>query len=142
MTNSKIYKIWTGMVSRCRIPSSTGYENYGGRGIKVCDRWLRFENFLIDMGEPATGQSIERIDGAGNYEPGNCKWASRKEQNRNQCDLVYVEFRGRCQCLSAWAEEVGSTFSTLKARINRGWPTEKVLTTPVRGHKEYQRRVV
>lgn len=140
MRNSRVYAIWTGMISRCRIPSATSYENYGGRGIKVCDRWLRFEDFLADMGEPALGQSIERNDGDGNYEPSNCRWATRVEQNRNQRDLRYVEFRGESKCLSAWAEEVGSTFGTLKARINRGWPIERVLLTPVRAHKNYERR--
>lgn len=70
---SRAYGVWCGMVARCVIPSATGYEQYGGRGVRVCERWREFEHFLADMGEPAPGQSIDRIDGAGHYEPGNEK---------------------------------------------------------------------
>jgi hypothetical protein len=139
MTKSRVYKIWTGMHSRCKIPSATGYKNYGGKGVSVCERWNSFENFLSDMGDAPDGMSIDRKDSTGNYEPENCKWATRKEQNRNQFDLPMFEYKGKTQCLSAWAEEVGSTFGTIKARLNNGWTFCKAIETPIRAHKQYVR---
>lgn len=140
MTGTRIYKIWSGMHSRCKTTSATGYKNYGGKGIKVCQRWESFSCFLEDMGIPSDGQSIERNDSSRDYEPGNCRWATRIEQNRNQSDLVYINYAGKRQCAAAWAEELGVQASTLIARRRNQWPDEKIITTPVRGHKQYQRR--
>lgn len=131
------YKIWTGMKSRCFTPSATGYENYGGRGISVCGRWMNFENFLSDMGECPEGMSIDRKNSDANYSPDNCRWATRKEQNRNQRRLMYLTLGGKTQCASAWADEVGMQVSSLVGRIKRGWPVDKALNTPIRSHKEY-----
>jgi NTP pyrophosphatase (non-canonical NTP hydrolase) len=79
------YKVWAGMLSRCETPSSTGYPYYGGRGIKVCERWHTFENFIADMGaKPAPEYSLDRIDSDGNYEPLNCRWATPLEQQVNR----------------------------------------------------------
>jgi len=137
MSNSLTYKVWSGILSRCNTPSASGYENYGARGIGVCERWLKFENFLSDMGEKPSEMSIDRIDTNGNYEPGNCRWSSRKEQNRNKRGLRYLTYNARTQCLSAWAEEVGVNVSSLLNRIKAGWTVSKALETPIRPHKEY-----
>lgn len=80
----RTYKAWYNMVHRCTNPKATGYENYGGRGISVCDRWLDYKNFREDMGKQPYGLFLERVDNNGNYEIGNCKWATRIEQNSNQ----------------------------------------------------------
>jgi hypothetical protein len=81
---TRTYRIWKAMRVRCRNPNFKQYKDYGGRGITVCERWDSYENFLADMGEVPEGLTIDRIDNDGNYEPGNCRWITRKEQNMNK----------------------------------------------------------
>lgn len=126
--------IWEGMKDRCYLPRSRGYENYGGRGIKVCDRWRgSFKAFYEDMGpRPTPDHQLDRINGDGDYEPGNVRWATRAEQNRNRKNNVVLEFRGERMCLVDWAKRFGMSKGTLGDRLKRGMSVEEALTTPVR----------
>ena len=123
-----LYGRWLGMVQRCNDPNHVGYQKYGGKGVAVCDRWRSFPNFLEDMGEPAPGMSIERLDNGKGYEPGNCVWATTSSQSRNKTNNRFYEHDGKKQCLSDWAKELGISPTTLSERIEK-WPLEKALTT-------------
>lgn len=134
MYGSPEYNIWEGMRDRCYRPKTRGYANYGGRGIRVCDRWREsFEAFYEDMGpRPSPEHQLDRIEGDKGYEPGNCRWATRAEQNRNRKDNVVLEFRGERMCLTDWAKRSGMSKGTLRDRLARGMSIEEALTTPVR----------
>jgi hypothetical protein len=122
------------MKARCENTNTRSYPNYGGRGISVCTRWRdSFETFLADMGpRPSSTHSIDRIDNEGNYEPGNCRWATVDIQANNKRRTIVLTFDGRTQPLTAWASEVGIARDTLNARLRSyGWDVERALTTPV-----------
>jgi hypothetical protein len=87
---SPTYTTWRSMTNRCRDPKSFGWSRYGGRGISVCARWLAFESFLADMGNRPKGKTLDRINNDGNYEPGNCRWATRSEQMKNRDISTFV----------------------------------------------------
>lgn len=102
------YSTWNTMKARCLNPKNKSFHSYGGRGISLCDRWLKFNNFIIDMGDkPSTRHSIDRINNDGNYEPGNCRWATRKEQGRNMRSNRLITHDGQIKCLSEWGEYFG-----------------------------------
>ena len=117
MSNTREYHSWEKMKERCMNPRNIRYPRWGGRGIEVCDRWMRFENFIADMGECPEGYQLDRIDNDGNYEPENCRWASREEQMNNRSCCIYVEYEGRKQTIAQWARERGFKFQTLLQRI-------------------------
>lgn len=129
-------RIWAGMLSRCDNPNVKGYPGYGGRGITVCERWRQdFLNFLADMGErPSDEHSIDRFpDQQGNYEPGNCRWATRKQQAQNRKSSVMVTFNGKTQTMRDWEDEFGLVRGMLYYRLRvAGWSIEEALTTPAR----------
>ncbi len=133
---STTYQSWLSMIQRCTNLNNKAYKYYGGRGITVCKRWLEFENFLQDMGEPPTNKhQIDRINNDGNYCKENCRWATRTEQQRNTRRSHMISFCGKTQCLVAWAEELNINYSTLSSRIFiLGWSVEKAFTTPVKSH--------
>lgn len=130
---SKTYKLWQAMWGRCRYPSQDAYKHYGGRGIKVCQRWRSFRLFLKDMGERPAGMYLGRRDPNGDYEPGNCKWATRGELMRNKTTARLLTLNDVTKCLTEWAEDIGIDQASLSERLKRGWPLEKALTTPKRG---------
>lgn len=126
---SPTYQVWAGMVKRCSNPRLQAFKYYGGRGIRVCDRWLTFTNFLTDMGERPPDKTLDRIDNDGNYEPGNCRWATRAQQRRNSRYTRMITFRGETLCIADWADRIGVPRSTLWMRLSYGWSVEAAVTT-------------
>ena len=124
-----IYRTWVNIKSRCQNPKDKKYNIYGGRGIKVCEQWQKFENFYKDMQpHPGSKYSIDRIDNNGDYEPSNCRWATAKQQANNRRSNHLITFKGKTQNMKQWAKEIGLNYSTLLLRINQlGWPLEKAL---------------
>lgn len=132
-TVTRLYSTWRNMRHRCLNPLNREYKRYGARGITVCERWMKFENFKADMGEKPDGSSLERIDVNGPYEPGNCKWATPLEQRLNQRPgtLTEVAIGGETKPLRHWAREIGIDERTVHGRIRRGMPPSDALTRPI-----------
>lgn len=131
-TKNPAYQVWADMKQRCLNPKVAQYHNYGGRGITVCDRWLSsFDNFLIDMGSKPPGKSIDRINNNGNYDPGNCRWATKKEQRDNQRTTRLIEIDGVTKPLRDWAKHYGIHETTVHGRIRRGMEPIMALQKPV-----------
>jgi hypothetical protein len=122
------------MKARCQNPRAANYCSYGGRGIKVCERWQQFENFLADMGERPEGQTLDRHpNNDGHYEPGNCRWATKQQQAANRRNTVTIEYRGRTQTLWAWCKELGVSYNRAWHRFDAGYPAEVIFQSePVR----------
>jgi len=131
MSATSTHNVWDSMVQRCTNSNRKDFARYGGRGITVCERWLKFENFLADMGERPAGLSLERRRNDEGYSKGNCYWATVKQQNRNTSANRFLTHGGETLCVSAWAERLGMNDITLNARLRRGWSVERSLTTPV-----------
>ncbi len=136
MSKHPLYAMWKGMHNRCRNKNSGQYEDYGGRGVMVCERWsgqMGFSNFVADMGDRPGGYTIERKDNEKGYEPGNCFWAPRKVQARNKRNNRLLVAFGRTQCLTAWAEEYEMSKAKLYHRIvTMKLDPETALTLPGR----------
>ena len=132
MTNTPLYNSWRAMQERCNNPNASNYKIYGGRGVAICSEWLEFEPFarwaMANGFQP--GLWIERIDNNGNYEPSNCKWATREEQSNNRRNNHMVTFRSKTMSIAQWSRVTGIRYSTLRSRFNDGWPPERALTTP------------
>lgn len=129
--NSKSYSAWRSMWQRITDRNCKKYDRYGGRGINICDRWKKFENFQMDMGEKPDGMSLDRINNDGDYCPENCRWATSRMQTRNYARNVKVTFRGRTQCLADWAEELQMPYQRLWERIRiYNWPIKDAFFQP------------
>lgn len=128
MSGTVEYKTWVRMIKRCANPNVTRWEDWGGRGIKVCERWrVSFENFYADMGDRPIGLTLERINNDGDYEPGNCKWATNTEQARNRRSVINVTIDGETHCVSEWCEKLGISPKTVLQRIRSGWKPVEAL---------------
>lgn len=126
--HTETYKVWAGMKKRCCTPSMSAYKYYGGRGISVCDRWMEYKNFLADMGEKPNGMSLDRIDHDGNYEPANCRWASKETQMRNRSNSRVITAFGETLTLPEWVEKTGLSYYTIYLRLKSGTAPEDALT--------------
>jgi hypothetical protein len=125
------YIVWERMRSRCRNINDKSYNNYGGRGINICERWNHYENFLNDMGEPPTkAHSLDRIDNNRGYSLENCRWATQTEQARNKRSNRLITYNGETHCLNEWAEILGMDRCVITARLSRGWSINEALTRP------------
>jgi hypothetical protein len=128
-----LFHVWNGMMARCNNKKHQQYADYGGRGIKVCERWRDPWKFFEDMGERPDGATLERVNNGKGYDPENCRWATRKEQMRNKRTNRLIRFRGQTKPLSQWAEEVEISEATIRDRIDKlKWTVAKALTTPPR----------
>jgi hypothetical protein len=141
-----LYGVWSGIKQRCCNPKSTSYHYYGGRGIKMCERWLHsFEAFVEDMGVRPEGHSIDRIDNDGHYGPSNCRWADKKTQNRNTRYNRYLTGPDGCSMtMEDWANKSGIPQYVIQKRIGRGWPEDKAVSTPLRctqGERHYRAKL-
>lgn len=131
MSDSPAYRSWRCMMSRCYNDKDIGWKSYGGRGIKVCDEWHDFLGFVADMGQPLEGMSIDRVNTDGDYAPGNCRWADRVTQSNNKRNNRRIAFDGEEKTLTEWARKIEVSPETLKRRLDKGWPIDRALSTPV-----------
>lgn len=124
----KTYTAWAQMKSRCKNRKMDRWHRYGGRGITYSPDWEEFKNFLKDMGECPEGMSLDRINNDGNYEKGNCRWATSEEQARNCKNSLWIEHEGERLHVSEWAKRTGINSTVIHNRIKRGWSVERALS--------------
>lgn len=137
MSKTPEYRAWKALKKRCYNMNGPDYPLYGARGIRVCNRWLEdFVNFFMDMGErPSSKHSVDRIDSNGNYEPGNCRWATALQQARNTSRNVRYEYQGRSLTIKEWCDELNLPLGSIKSRLADGWEVESAFETPVKASR-------
>lgn len=130
---SLTYARWKSMMQRCSPSSARRHVRYAVNAITVCERWKDFSNFMMDMGEcPNKTMTLDRIDNARGYEPGNCRWATKVEQSLNRSMTVLLNYNGVTQSVTEWASAIGMSANTLHHRIALGWTVERALTQPLK----------
>lgn len=131
------YIIWCGMKSRCFNAKNKRFTDYGGRGIRVCNRWIHsFPNFLADMGKkPTKKHTLERKNNNGNYTPRNCRWATIREQQHNRRDNRILTHNGKSLCMEVWAGMLGCKGGTIFQRLKRGWTVSDAVSVHVGGKR-------
>ena len=129
---TRVYGSWSAMIQRCTNQKATGYQNYGGRGVRVCERWrTSFENFLADMGERQPGTTLDRYPNKdGDYEPGNARWATATQQINNRRVTKIVNAFGETKPLAEWCRAKGFKRRLVEQRLGSGWSAERALTEP------------
>lgn len=123
---SATYSTWESLKKRCKDKDD---KNYGGRGIKYCEEWEQFENFLKDVGEKPQGFELDRIDNDGDYEPNNVRWISHKENCSNRSDSIIVTIDDKSMCVASWCKKLGVNKDMVYQRIRRGWDAKKAIQT-------------
>jgi hypothetical protein len=144
LSRHPLYNTWRNMIDRCYNPSHRAYSHYGARGVRVCKRWKSsVAAFISDIGgRPSPDHSLERINGSGNYEPSNCKWATKTEQSVNRRITIMVNYRGKELCLKHAVREADVVeYYTAIYRLNMGWPLIEALETPARYNGGRNRKV-
>lgn len=127
------YARWKSMMQRCNNPKASNYYRYGALGITVCERWQDFASFLTDMSEcPDVTMTLDRLDNAKGYEPGNCRWATKAEQNKNRSYCVMLTHNGETKNVTDWAAQYSMTQNALAMRLRLGWTIERALTQPLK----------
>lgn len=139
LTGTGAHRSYHAMLTRCRNPRQPGYKNYGGRGIKVCDRWQdSFLAFYEDMGDRPPRMTLDRIDVDGDYSPENCRWATAEQQKANRTDSRFITWRGEKKTLSEWVKITGISKGCIEVRLDLGWSIERALTLPpIKGRNQY-----
>lgn len=131
------YNVWSHIKARCYNPKTKSYKYYGGKGIKMCERWFDFSNFLEDMGEKPEGLSIHRKDNNLGYNPDNCVWADDKTQGREKSSTIWLTKDGITDCLVGWAERLNLRYGTIQRRVyTLGWSYEEAVFIPVGQKRE------
>lgn len=140
--NTKTYTSWMEMKRRCLDENNRSYAKYGGSGIKVCKRWMKFTNFLEDMGLRPDGKTLDRKNGRRGYSKSNCRWATAKEQIINRNITRWIEFGGRKRCLQDWANDIAISGFALAYRIDRlKWPLKYALTLKPNSRMKLMERI-
>ena len=132
MAQSRLYREWNNMKSRCNFKSGKCYSRYGGRGITYCKEWedfVNFEKWALQNGY-ADNLTLDRINNDGSYTPDNCRWVTNIEQQRNKCDNHFITYRGQTKTVVEWAEAIGISSSTIIRRLRRGWSVAQALEQP------------
>lgn len=132
-----VFKIWMHMKDRCLNPNNSDWSNYGGRGVTICPSWMSFAQFRDDMGpRPSREYSIDRIDNTQGYHKGNCRWATKKQQNRNRRSSRLETLNGVTKTLADWADHFGIAYGTMHSRMQRWGCLKKAISRPIRGQKK------
>jgi hypothetical protein len=134
MTKHPLYRIWAGIIKRCTNPNNKSFKNYGGRGIFVCNKWKKFENFYSDMHQTYKPElSIERIDNDKGYSPDNCKWATNSEQVRNRRMTIFITMNGKTQCVKDWANEMNVNYRNSLNKLKKGKSPHEIFNIKIEG---------